>query len=182
MTVSATDKSMRKQQIPFQAKWFSNQAINGAIIDTVGDGDMYAFTQGNSTKLRIARPAKGDLLEARMYLNAVTPDYKFTELSVYVGDFNADGVTAATLPQDEVVRRHKILTGLNAPYFYGVQANVFIDGLNLIPLIPKRGEAGFNEDAFIIGLDLTTPIGIHSNWTVWEFKIDCTVSMAEVQL
>lgn len=178
--MSQTDKRLRVNHIPFRGTWFSNGAlgVGSQLADGVADGDLAGFAQGNAAQVRIARPAKGDLVEARLTINAVSPPTGFSELSIYVGDFDTDGLTPLTLSADEIARRWKILSGFNAPLSVGVQDTYYIDGLNLMPLIPKRGEAGFNEDAFIVGLNL---VNRDAGFVLFDFFVDCSVQIAEVR-
>lgn len=178
--MSQTDKRLRVNHIPFRGTWFSNGALGVGVqlIDGVADGDLKTFAEGNAAQVRIARPAKGDLVEARLTINAVSPPTGFSELSIYVGDFDTDGLTPLTLTSAEIARRWKILSGFSAPLSVGVQDTYYIDGLNLMPLIPKRGEAGFNEDAFIIGLNL---VNRDAGFVLFDFFVDCSVQIAEVR-
>lgn len=175
-----SDLRTRFRAIPFRGQWFSDSGAVAVVLqDGEADGDLEAFANGNAAQARIARPAKGDLIEARLTINAVTPEIGGNTFQIYIGEFDTDGITPLTLSAAEIARRHKILTGYTAPFDYGSQDNVFIDGLDLMPLIPKRGEVGFNEDAFIVGLDLGLKDFL-SQWVLFSFKVDCTVQIAEV--
>jgi len=176
-----SDIKRRTNAIPFRGQWFSDSLlVSNFLEDGEADGDLTDFADGGAAQVRIARPAKGDLVEARLTINAVAPVDAPTTLSIYIGDFDTDGLTPLVLSAEEIAARHMALTGFDEPYFYGSQDNIFIDGLNILPLIPKRGEAGFNEDAFIIGLDLsvkTTP----AEFVLYSFKVDCTINIAEIK-
>lgn len=179
--IITSDLRTRVHSVPFRGQWYSDGGIVGVVLENgVADGDLQAFAEGSPAQVRIARPAKGDLIEARLTINAVTPPSGANSLSIYVGDFDTDGLTPLELSAEEIARRHEILTGYDAPFDYGFQDNVFIDGLNLMPLIPKRGEDGFNEDAFIVGLDLGLK-DFPEQWVLYTFKVDCTVQIAEVR-
>ena len=61
--MSETDRRLRKNQIPFQGKWYSNYVATktgSSLADGVADGDLAAFAAGTTSQIRIARPAKGD--------------------------------------------------------------------------------------------------------------------------
>lgn len=176
-----SDKRTRVHAVPFRGLWFSNLNYGGvgnALVDGQADGDLRPFAQGLPAQVRICRPAKGDLIEARLTINALSPPTGFNELQIYIGDFDTDGITPKTLSSEEIARRHKILTGLSAPITVGVQDNIYIDGLNLMPLIPKRGQTGFNEDAFIVGLYM---INRDAGFFLYDFFVDCSVQIAEVR-
>ncbi len=181
MTTITSDKRTRVNAIPFRGMWMSNLNFGGignTLVDGEADGDLRPFGQGSSAQIRILTPAKGDLIEARLTINAVSPPTGFTEMRIYVGQFDTDGLTPLTLSSDEIARQWKILTGFSSPAFWGTQDNIFFDGLNLMPLIPKRGEDGFSEDAFIIGLDL---FNRDAGFVLFDFFVDCSVQIAEVR-
>ena len=183
--MSVSDKKLRKNQIPFQGKWYSNYVATktgSALSDGVADGDLAAFANGTSSQIRIARPMKGDLTEARLSISAVAPDTGVVQFGIYIGEFDTDGVTPKVLTLDEQLRRHKLLTGRDDWITYGNQANIYWDGLNLFPFIPKRDDAAFNEDGFVLGIvcEIKNP-PVFGFFKLFEFKVDCAVQMAEVQ-
>lgn len=182
--MSVTDKALRKHQIPFQGKWFTNYVATqtgSQLANGIADGDLAAFANGQSTQVRIARPMKGDLTQAKLLLNAVAPDVGIIQFGFYIGSFDTDGVTPLVLSQEEMLRRHKLLTGRNDWILYGNQANIYWDGLNLLPFIPKRGDADFNEDAFILGIVCEIKNTPSAPFFLFDFKVDCAVTMAEEQ-
>ena len=183
MSSSATDKSTRKEAITFRGQWFSNLNYGGTCVileDGQADGDLRPFSLGSSALVRIAKPTKGQLIEARLTARFKVPNTTGTQLSIYVGKFQSDGVTAATISDAEIARMHEILTGESTPFTYTSGEEVFIDGLNLMPLIPKEGSTDFNEDAFIVGLKLSLA-GSSAQWYLRDFKVDCSALLAEVR-
>jgi hypothetical protein len=183
MTTILSDKRTRVHAVPFRGLWFSNLNYGGVgntLDDGQADGDLRPFSLASSTQVRIATPAKGDLIEARLTMQFTVPNTAGTTLELYVGTFDTDGITPLTISSEEISRMHKILTGLSAPYTYGAGEEVFIDGLNLMQLIPKRGDANFNEDAFIVGLKLTLA-GSSAQWYLNRFQLDCSTQIAEVK-
>ena len=176
-----SDKRTRVNAIPFRGTWFSNLdfgAVGSTLEDGFADGDLGVFADGNSAQVRIATPAKGDLIEARLTINAVFPFSGALGFRCYIGKFESDGLTPQTIDSAEIGRQYKILTGSSESFYYAAQDNLFIDGLNLMPLIPKRGDADFNEDAFIIGLELTIKDD-PQDFVLFDFKVDCSVQMGE---
>jgi hypothetical protein len=178
-----SDKRTRVHAIPFRGLWFSNLNYGGVgntLDDGQADGDLRPFSLGSSAQVRIATPAKGDLIEARLTAQFTVPNTAGTTLELYIGKFNSDGITAQTISASEISRMHKILTGRDTPFTYVAGEEVFIDGLNLMQLIPKRGHADFNEDAFILGLKLTLA-GSSAQWYLSRFQVDCSTQIAEVK-
>lgn len=183
MTQILSDKSTRKQAVTFRGQWFSNLNFGGigsVLENGQADGDLRNFSLGSSTQVRIATPAKGQLIEARLTARFTVPNTAGTQLSVYIGKFAADGVSVQTITDVEIARMHKILTGLDAPFTYASGEDVMIDGLNLMQLIPKWGDDEFNEDGFIVGLKLTLA-GSSAQWYLHDFKVDCSTLLAEVR-
>lgn len=183
MTTIISDKATRKNAVPFRGLWYSNLNIGGvgvSLDDGQADGDLRPFSLGSAAQVRIATPAKGELIEARLTAQFTVPNTAGTTLSIYIGRFAADGVTVTSLSNIEIARQHEILTGLTSPFTYGAGEEVIIDGLNLMSMIPRKGTADFNEDAFIIGLDLTLA-GSSLQWYLSKFNVDCSTQIAEVR-
>jgi hypothetical protein len=182
--MSISDKRLRKNQIPFQGKWFSNYVGTGTgsqLANGIADGDLALFASGQTSQIRIARPMKGDLTQARLSINAVAPDVGVIQFGIYIGSFDTDGVTPKVLTLQEQLRRHKLLTGQSDWISYGNQANIYWDGFNIFPFIPKKGDPEYNEDAFIIGIVNEIKNTPATPFFLFEFKVDCAVQMAEVQ-
>lgn len=178
-----SDKRTRVHAIPFRGLWFSNLNYGGVgntLDDGQADGDLRPFSLGSSAQVRIATPAKGGLIEARLTAQFTVPNTAGTTLELYIGSFAADGITPNTISAAEISRMHKILTGRSTPFTYTAGEEVFIDGLSLMQLIPKRGDAAFNEDAFILGLKLTLA-GSSAQWYLSRFQLDCSTQIAEVK-
>lgn len=179
--IRTTDKRTRQRSIPFRPMWFDSSSIGNTFISggqISGDLSVLQTGIGAGGQIRYCRPEKGELTEAYLTMNAVAPVQSPTELRFYIGSFQADGITPATPSAARIAEHHKILTGRNSPYFYGSQANIFIAGLNLMRLIPQRGDAEFNSDAFIIGVEISAKAP--NEWVLWDFIVDCSVSLAEV--
>lgn len=154
--------------------------IGNTLVDGQADGDLRPLSQALPAQVRILTPAKGDLIEARLTLNAVAPDTGLFDFYIYIGEFDTDGITPKTLTTAEKMASWKRLTGFDEPILYGMQDNIYFDGLNLFPELPKRGDAKFNEDAFIIGFEMFIKNPPSSPFVLYDFHVDCSVQMAEV--
>lgn len=185
MTRITTDKRTRVNAIPFRGQWFSNLNYGGVgntLVDGEADGDLRPVSQALPATVRICTPAKGDLIEARLTLNAVAPDTGLFDFYIYIGEFEADGVTPKALTTEEKLASWKKLTGFDEALLFGNQANIYFDGLNLFPALPKRGDPKFNEDAFIIGFEMfikNPPV--FGDFVLFDFFVDCSVQIAEVR-
>lgn len=66
-----------------------------------------------------------------------------------VGSFDTDGVTAVIPTQTVIDAQNLLITGSSS----GIASSgseLLIDGINLLPFIPKRGSATFSEDGFVL--------------------------------
>lgn len=185
MTVLSTDNRKRSNAIPFRALWYDNSNLGNQFnSDGTVSGDLSVLKTNNGIggQIRMCRPLKGDLVEARLTMQATTPVTSPTSLRFYIGTFAADGITANTSYTEEYkAAQHKLITGYTSAISYGSQANVFIDGLNLLPAIELADATfGKNTDGWILGVELITKTG-GSDWYLYQFKVDCTVLLAEVR-
>ena len=151
------NKSTRKTAIPYRVL-----AWEADIYNAIGTGNAVGGI------IRFNRPFKGDIIEAKLLLNAVTSTISPTTLAFYKAGFAADGITAEDVAFADRFRIPQQGT-------YGNQANVFFDDVDLTPLIPRRGDPDFNADAFAIGFELVAkdPLG----WILYDFKIDASVQI-----
>lgn len=176
------DNALRYKAIPYRANWFDNSSGigNQFIPDSTITGDLSVLMTGIGTggMIRFLRPFKGDIISAKLTMNGVTPATGFGELRFYKGAFAADGVSKGTARTEAQIAADWLKLGYTAAWFYGTQDNVFVDGLDIMPLIPKRGDSDYNEDSFILGVDLFLKDG-GSDWHLYDFKIDCNVRMAQ---
>lgn len=192
--MSLGDKQLRYGAIPYRAQWFDNG--NGAYtfsnnFDSVAGkttGDLAGIATNSAigqVPIRFARPYKGDIIEARLTFQATAPSSFGAIFMMYGCDFAADGFTPdiASVSAARKASDWKKIYGDPAARVFGNQANIFFNGFNLMPLIPKRGDANFNEDGFIIVFDITSksdPTDPSLGWFLYNFKIDCIVQMAEL--
>lgn len=182
MTVQTTDNRRRVNAIPFRALWYDNSSV-GNQFDLTGvvSGDLSILRTGfpSSGQIRICRPLKGELIEARLSMQATFPNSGAQSLRFYIGRFDTDGITPVTLTEAEIAASWKKISGFNAPISYPAMGNVFFDGLNLLPAIPKKGDADFNQDGWILGVDIGLK-DFPEQWVLYQFKIDCTAQVAEL--
>lgn len=166
--------------------WYDSDDIgNDFIRDGYVGGDLAVIGSLVATGgvVRFLRPYKGDIVSAKLLLLGQTPAAAGNTLRVFKGAYNADGVTAKTYnftnyPEAQRAADWLEITGESAPYTYGSEETVLLDGINILPLIPKRGDADFNEDGFVLGFELELN-GTITDWNLHDFKLDCNVRMAK---
>lgn len=177
-----SDKRLRRNSIPFQGMWYSDNTggVASNLADGNADGDLGSVLEGiGNGQVRIATPAKAQLIEARLTFNALALDGGL--FRVYIGRFDVDGITPRTMTDTERATSWRKMTGFNDYLTIGFFDNIFLDGLNLHRDIPKKGEPDFNEDGFIIGIELFGDTSDPDDFILYDFKVDGTVQLAEVQ-
>lgn len=174
------DNALRTRAIPFRANWYDNTSGIGNQFEpgVTATGDLTAIGTGagNGGLIRLCRPHYGDIVSAFLTLQATAPVMAPTELRFYKGDFDSDGLTAlSTYSEARKAGDWLEISGFSDYINYGSQDNVFIDGLDISPIIPKRGDSDYNEDGFILGVDLSCRDP--ADWYLYNFKVDCIAQM-----
>lgn len=167
--MSTTDKRTRDTAIPFEAYSFSTSAHGDA-------GELDAGLIRSSTltvPIRCATPDRVELIEA--HLNLILNVHSATTVKVAIGRFNSDMITVATLTQDEIDRSHRKITGTDTA-IASSGGVLFIDGINILPAIPKRGDANFNPDGFVVVLQFSRA-RTSTNDVYRRFDVMCSAQM-----
>lgn len=178
------DFSLRRLAVPFRANWYDSTLTIGNVFESgiagvTGDLNVIGTANGDGGQIRLTRPYYGDIISAVLTLQATAPVLSPTTLRFYKGDFNADGVTAVTSYSEARIASDWFkISGFNAALDYGSQDNIFIDGMDITSIIPKRGDSDYNEDGFILGVDLVNRDP--ADWYLYNFKVDCTVQLGEI--
>lgn len=173
--MSQTDKGTRTTAIPFTAMPYGVNLGIPNSDDTVQPVDPFTGASSAVTRLRVmrlARPDRGNLIQA--YLNLFMRVGSSLTAKVAIGRFDTDGITPITPNQYEIDAGHLALTGTSTP-FSSSGSSLIIDGLNLLKLIPKKGDANYNADGFVLivqfSRDLTT-----SDFPT-RFEVSCSMQM-----
>lgn len=183
-----TDFALRGNlAVPFRANWYDNSGVGNTFLPGIsyagggvtGDlGTTLGTGNGNGGMIRLTRPFYGDIISAQITLQATTPVLSPTTIRFFKGDFDTDGVTAITsYSADRKTTDWFKISGFSAALDYGSQDNVFIDGMDISYIIPRRGDSDFNEDGFILGVELVNRDP--TDWYLYNFKIDCLVQLGE---
>lgn len=142
-----SDKSTRKEAIPFLAyswqgfEWDGSNIIFKDASNILSDTDYIV-------PIRCSTPFGSNLVEAHLNLNiSVTSQLG---VKVAIGYFDTDDIEAVADYSDTYIdSQHEFLTG-SSDYIYSSGSTLFIDGLNIYPKIPKRGDTNFNENGFVL--------------------------------
>lgn len=160
----------RKTAIPFRAVAWGPLDLYSAF----GDKE---FGQLNGGLIRFVRPFAGEIITAKLTIIGTAPTGGTALIRLYKGDFAADGVSKVTsYTADRIAADHKAITGRDTPFSFTSGSQLLIDGVDLMRIITKEGDADYNEDGFMLGVEVT---GVPNPLTYGyrEFKLDCTAQM-----
>lgn len=173
--ITATDKKTRDKAIPFRATDYRNTSGGTINSGLLGATDA-AFLQSSALlfPIRCSTPDRAVLTEA--HLNLVMQVHAATTVKVAIGRFDTDGITAVTAyGQDEIDAMHQKITGSSAA-IASVGNTLFIDGLNIFPLLPKQGDANFNQDGFVLVFQFDRA-RTSANDVYKRFEVMCSAQM-----
>lgn len=172
--MSESDKATRTTAVPFVANPYGvNVGVpNGedavAIVNSAG-------VTSPTTALRVmrmARPERGNLIQA--YLNLFMTVSPSITAKVAIGRFDTDAVNVVAPTQAEIDAAHLKLTG-TASAIASAGGSLAIDGLNLLSLIPKKGETNYNPDGFVLIVQFSRDLT--SSDVLNRFEVSCSMQI-----
>lgn len=142
-----SDKATRGQAIPFLAYSWTGSGIVDLMFKSYDSGTIISETDFLAV-IRCSTPYGSNLIEAHLNLQINCVDT--LGVKVAIGYFDTDDITAVDTYSDTYIdNMHEFLTG-NSDYIYSSGGVLFIDGVNIYPKIPKRGDTTFNENGFVL--------------------------------
>lgn len=172
--MSQTDKATRETAIPFMANSFCPNIGLPNTADTINPVDFFGVVQG-ATALRVMRltkPERGNLIQA--YLNLFMAVNSSLTAKIAIGRFDTDGITAVTPSQPEIDAGHLRLTGTTSP-IASSGSTFTIDGINLVSMIPKKGETNYSPDGFVLIVQFSRDLTV--NDPVRRFEVSCSMQL-----
>lgn len=173
--MSESDKATRNTAVPFTAMSYGLNLGVPNDDDTVQPVDWFtgASTAANALRvMRMTKPDRGNLIQA--YLNLFMNVGSALTAKVAIGRFDTDGITPVTPTQAEIDAGHLSLTGTTSP-IASSGSNLFIDGLNLLTLMPKKGDATYNEDGFVLIIQFSR--NLTTSDFPQRFEVSCSMQM-----
>jgi len=152
MTKLNSDRRLRTKAVPFDALPWTNSAIGGFGLTDAGTINNGVTT---TNVIRCTTPYIGNLVAAHLYL--VMSVDSSASVKVAISEFDTDDLTASTPTQEEIDAMHEEITGQSAG-LASVGSQLIIDGLTLLPFLPKRDDANFNADGFVLILQFSRPM------------------------
>lgn len=172
--MSKSNKATRDKAIPFL---FTPYEAGGA------DADYWGYTLlGNPTltekrtkTIPLSQPAKGDIVEAFLFMRMIAPSDK--RLAVYIGIGEMTSEVPTIEYSDSYIRKsHEAITGTSEPFTAVANGTLVIEA-NLLPHLPKRGEAGYWEHGFalLVTFDLIPDASL-------SYKLDKFICAGSIQM
>lgn len=160
----------RNTAVPFRAVAWGPMDLYSAF----GDKDNGNLAGG---LIRFVRPFAGEIITAKLTVIGTAPTGGTAQIRLYKGDFAADGITKVTsYTADRIAADHKAITGRDTPFSFTSGSPLLIDGVDLMRIITKEGDADYNEDGFMLGVEVTG-VPNPTTYLYREFKLDCTAQM-----
>lgn len=172
--MSQNDKATRETAIPFVATPFGTNVGMPNSEDAVVIVDQYGVTNPTIALrvIRLTKPERGNMIQA--YLNLFMTVSPSITAKVAIGRFDTDGITAITPLQAEIDAGHLLLTGTSSA-FASSGGSLIIDGLNLLPFIPKKGETNYNADGIVLIVQFSRDLT--SSDRLNRFEVSCSMQM-----
>lgn len=171
--MSESNKKTRDQSIPFVASTFRNSS--GGTVGTTDAG----LIRSSSTliAIRCSVPDRATLTEA--HLNLLMNVAAATNVYIGIGRFDTDGITAiSSYTDDQIKAMHRAITGGDTP-IASSGGTLLVDGVNIFPLIPKRGSANFNADGFVVIMQFNRS-RVSASDVLKRFDVMCSAQMGVV--
>lgn len=173
--MSSTDAVIRKTAVPFTATPFGVNVGIPNDSDALQILDLIFGTAIATPALRVMRLSKPDIGNlTQAYLNLFFSAASSLSAKVAIGRFDTDGVTAVSPTQEEIDAGHLALTGTSSPYASS-GGTLIIDGLNLLKKIPKKGEANYNADGFVLIVQFSR--NLTTSDRLQRFEVACATEM-----
>jgi hypothetical protein len=169
-----SDKSTRKQAIPFVANSFTSSGFDSDGFFAQWDSPTIVSTKRDGI-IRCATPSGGNLIEAHLNLqmNVTNP----LGVKVAIGYFDTTDTNANESYSDQYVNaQHEFLTGSSDP-IESSGGILFIDGLNILPKIPLRGDSNFQEWGFVLILRFDRMRDTTGLDELKKFEVSCSTLM-----
>ncbi len=186
-----SDLNTRNKAIPYYANIWgynrtedSDQSITGSVGHfTMNFGDLENFQPGFGTlntinPIRILQPHYGDIINANLTLVFTLASAEIArQFRIAIGYFGSNYAAETNYTQAHIDESHKKITGRDSPYQIAAAGSFTNFAINLTPALYKRGDALFQDDAFVLLLVFDQAPSTGAGWTFTKCNIDCTMQM-----
>jgi hypothetical protein len=188
------NRAVRSIALPFISLPWGFTRTYTQSSDIAGAGQQYtdvASWQNIQKVIRMNRPKFGDMTEAylNMKLRASNAEASPLTFKVAIGTFVKDGlgnptlVATASYSSAYVDASHLLLTGTANPFSVSPGQTIEIKDLPIVGQIPKRGNAEFQEDGWVLVISWNrAPINdqqtnVVTPFAVYFVRADCAATV-----
>lgn len=174
--MSIGDKATRGKAVPFIAE----PIVTGSnFFFTDYDGIDLLRSPTITTKLTktvpLARPVKGDIVEAYLFIRMIAPSDKALNVRIGIGDMTTH-VPTIDYTEAQIAEKHYRLTQTNAKFNVVANGALVIEA-NLLIDLPKRGDANFYQEAFALIVTFDSLPDVANGYELDKFFVSCSAQM-----
>lgn len=174
--MSLSNKATRNRAVPFLAEPL---LVGGSLVFTIYDSlDSLSVPQLTTPLTKIvplSRPQKGDVVEAYLFMRMIAPSDKPLNVRIGIGEMTSD-LPTVSYSEAYIQRQHEALTGNTAPFNVAANGTLVVEA-NLLPMIPKRGDAGFYQEAFALIVTFDSLPSTENGYELDKFFVACSTQI-----
>lgn len=172
------NKAVRDTAIPFISEYLDISPFPPIY----GEDSLLSPTSITSTSQTAAvpmtRPAKGDIVEAYLYMEMTAPSDQPLKIYLGIGTFATPGslIPNTVYSEPDIIAMHRKITGSDSPLQVAANGTLFVDA-DLTRSIPKVGETGYDPDAFVLLVSFRDLPNFALGYGLEKFKLSCSAQM-----
>ena len=178
------DNARRGRAVPYVANvWGASTALTSFQYYDLRKFEVPA-TYGapeQQSVIRILQPEYGELIACAFFLTLTFATAQANGIKIAVGDFQG-GASPTYEPvtsysSANIDTQWQKINGSTASLAGAGGATVTVDGINLLPLLRKRGDTNFVSDAFVLIVAFDKAPAVTSGWNLARFRVEATAQM-----
>lgn len=174
------NKATRDFAIPFISNYI--EATSSGLYGSSALGSpQFIAAPYKTAAVPMTQPDKGDIVEAYLFMEMTAPSNMALGVKVGIGTF-LDTATGPLIVPETVYTNgyinemHRRITGQDASFSVAANGTLVID-CDLTRVIPKRGDADYLSDGFVLIITFDTPPSSENGYSLDKFKLSCTAQM-----
>lgn len=167
--MSLGDKATRPTAIPFEALPFSETAYTFRLSDTTGGNPLTS----NIVAIPFTTPEKGEIVEMYLMLSLNAANASGFSLRTFIGDFSdMNNLTPRTsYSEKEIAAGHLKLNHTSSKFVVSAGARLDLLDIQLLKAIPKKGDATYVSDGFVLVLAFDSIPSQGNGWWLNVLKV-----------
>lgn len=174
--MSIGDKALRNKAVPFLAE----PIVTGGVFFTTDYDGIDLLRSPTSTSrltktIPLARPVKGDIVEAYLFMRMIAPSNKPLNVRIGIGTMTSHTPTIA-YTEAEVADKHFKITATSAPFNVAANGTLVVEA-NLLSQLPRRGDSNFYQEAFALIVTFDSLPDTANGYSLSKFFVSCSAQM-----